>query len=287
MRWRQAHLVAFGAAAILPLGLFATPAAQQQAARSAAPSEVRTLLFELANSMGMLRGLQQEDSILSLEVWAAGTLTSGSERAAVPEYRLSLNYAVPGMRVDYMRTQPDGQTRRVIEVVSGTAAWDETERGRNASPAPPGAVRQRLVQLWTTPFGVVKAARAAGDRATVKTTGDGAVLSFPLPPPVDDIRVNATVRKDASLLVNPHPTALKDLVGTYIVRVETAGPIAVEATYGEYGEWNWSDYRADVMLPRQILRRDGATTFELAIRNTNTYNPYVVMPVPDNLAGSR
>ena len=58
-------------------------------------------MFELANSMGMLRGLQQEDSILTLEHWAKGTMTVGQQRFDVPEYRLSINYAVPGMRVDF------------------------------------------------------------------------------------------------------------------------------------------------------------------------------------------
>jgi hypothetical protein len=108
------------------------------------------------------------------------------------------------------------------------------------------------------------------------------VLSFPLPAPVDDVTVNATVRKDASLVV-PDVAALKALVGTYIVRVETGGAVVSDTTYTEYGDWNWDDYQADIMLPRRAVRKQGDTTLELMTTNTNTYNPYVVMPVPEGV----
>jgi hypothetical protein len=231
--------------------------------------------------MGMLRGLQQEDSIITLEHWAKGTATVGQQRFDVPEYRWSINYAVPGMRVDLTRVGPNGQKQRQIEVVSGAVAWNETERGRNATAAR-DRVKERVVHLWTTPMGVVKAARAAGARAAVKMQGGDMVLSFPLPAPAADVTVNATVRKSASLAV-PDPAALKELVGTYIVRVETTGAVTSDTTYAEYGDWNWDDYQADIMLPRRIVRKQGDTSLELTTANTNTYNPYVIMPVPDNV----
>jgi hypothetical protein len=76
---------------------------------------------------------------------------------------------------------------------------------------------------------------------------------------------------------------MKDLVGTYIVRVETAGAVVTDTTYAEYGDWNWDDYKADIMLPRRMTRKHGDTTLELVTVNTNTYNPYVIMPVPENV----
>lgn len=255
-----------------------------QADRPAAPGttpDVKALVFELANSMGMLRGLQQEDSILSLEQWAKGTMTAGGQRVDLPEHRTSINYSVPGMRVDYRRQAAGGAAARQIEVVSGAAAWNETERGRGATPAR-DKVKERLVYLWTTPMGIVKAARAAGPKATIRSAGGATVLSFPLPAPVNDVMVNATVRKDASLLTRPNPGALPDLVGIYIVRVETAGGVVTDTAYAEYGDWNWDDYKADVFLPRRMTRKHGDTTLDLMMINTNTYNPYVVMPVPEN-----
>ncbi len=260
--------------------LLAPALASAQVTPSTVP-DVKGLLFELANSMGMLRGLQQEDSILTLEHWATGTVTVGQQRFEVPEHRLSINYSVPGMRVDFTVKGQDGQARRSIQVVSGGAAWNEAGRGTNATPVPNGT-RDRLVMLWTTPMGVVKAARLAGANAKVTVSGGSTQLSFPLPAPVNDVTVNATLRRDASL-VAAHPTALKTIVGTYIVRVQTSGAVAMDTTYAEYGDWNWDDYKADIMLPRRITWKFGDQTLELTTKNTNTYNPYVVMPVPENV----
>lgn len=246
------------------------------------PPDVKALVFELADSMGMLRGLQQEDSILTVEQWAKGSMIVGGQRFDLPEHRTSINYGVPGMRVDFRRQAAGGQAERQIEVVSGAAAWNETDRGRGATPAR-DRVKERLVYLWTTPMGIVKAARAAGPRATMKNAGGAIVLSFPLPAPADDVTVNATVRKDAKLLARPNEGALPNLVGTYVVSVETTGGVVTGTTYAEYGEWNWDDYKADIMLPRRMTRKHGDTTLELMTVNTNTYNPYVVMPVPDNV----
>jgi hypothetical protein len=272
-------VLAFAGALIIG-ALTASPGAQQRPAPDSA-GDVKTLLFELANSMGMLRGLQQEDSILTLEHWAKGTMTVGQQKYDVPEYRLSVNYSVPGIRIDVRRQTPGGQPQRQIEVVSGASAWNETERGRNPTAARDRA-KERLVYLWTTPMGIVKAARMAGAKATIRMAGGATVLSFPLPAPADDVTLHATVRKDASLLI-PDEAALKTLVGTYVVRVETAGAVVTDTTYAEYGDWNWEDYQADILLPRRMTRRQGDTTLELVTTNTNTYNPYVVMPVPENV----
>ncbi|MGH9257935.1 MAG: hypothetical protein ACRD3C_25525 [Vicinamibacterales bacterium] len=256
--------------------------AQQRTAPPANPSDVKGLVFEVANSIGMLRGLQQEDSILTLEHWTKGTMTVGGQRYEVPEYRMSINYSVPGMRVDLRRQASGGQAQRQIEVVSGTAAWNEADRGKNATPAR-DRVKERLVYLWTTPMGIVKAASLAGAKATVKAAGGAAVLTFPLPAPADDVTVNATIRRDASVLARPNEQALKTLIGTYVVRVETSGAVVTDTTYAEYGDWNWDDYKADIMLPRRITRKHGDMAVELMTVNTNTYNPYVIMPVPENV----
>jgi len=247
------------------------------------PTDVNTLLFEMANTMGMLRAIQQEDSIITLELWAKGTVTTGGQKSDIPEYRMSVNYAVPGMRVDYQRQMGTGKPQRIIEVVSGGAAWNETDRGIGATPARDQA-KQRAVMLWTTPMGVYKAAKMAGARATMKAAGPNTwTLTFPLPAPAEDVTATATVRQDASLLARPNPAALKILTGTYISQVETTGAVVSQSTYSEYGDWNYEDYLADIFQPRRMTRRAGDTTFDLTTVNTNTYNPYVIMPVPANV----
>lgn len=275
---RTSALLLAGVLAVLPDAAFA----QAGVKPAENPPDVKALVFQLADSMGMLRGLQQEDSILTLEQWAKGTMTVGGQKFDLPEHRTSINYAVPGMRIDYRRQAAGGQAQRQIEVVSGTAAWNEADRGKGATAARE-RLRERLVYLWTTPMGVVKAARAAGPKATVKAAGGAIILSFPLPAPVGDVMAHVTVRKDAGLLARPNPAALATLVGTYISRVDTTGGVVTETTYADYGDWNWDDYKADIMQPRRTTRKQGDMAFELMTVNTNTYNPYVVMPVPDNV----
>jgi len=282
------RIAALATAAVVIVSSLVVPVgAQRPTASTELPATVEDVVGELANSMGMLRGRANndrgsQDSILTLEHWASGSLSVGDQLFDVPEYRMSLNFSYPGMREDLTLTRP-GESERRIEVVSGTAAWNETERGMNATAAA-DEVTARLVRLWTTPFGVVKAAAMAGPFATMERQSDqSAVLSFPLPDPVSNVTVNVTVRKDASLVV-PHAEALLDLVGTYIVRVETTGAVVSETTYAEYGDQNWDDYRADIMLPKRITRTQGDSTLVLTTTNTNTYNPYVVMPVPANVA---
>jgi hypothetical protein len=273
--------VALAVAGVLSVGPMVSARAQQRAAAPGNPPDVKALLFELGNSMGMLRGLQQEDSIITQEYWGTGTVTRGQQRLELSEFRMSVNYAVPGMRVDYTGKGPDGRAQRTIHVVSGNTAWNETERGRNATPAADG-VKPRLVQLWSTPMGVVKAARAAGANAKVTTSGGTTTLVFPLPAPANDVTMTATLRRDASL-VKAHANAMKTLVGTYITRVQTSGAVVSETTYSEYGDWNWDDYKSDIMLPRRAVWKSGDETVDLTTKNTNTYNPYVVMPVPENV----
>ena len=247
------------------------------------PTDINTLLFEMANTMGMLRAIQQEDSIITLELWAKGTMTTGGQKYDVPEYRMSVNYAVPGMRVDYQRQMGTGKPQRTIEVVSGGVAWNETDRGIGATPARDRA-KERAVMLWTTPMGVYKAAKMAGARATMKAAGPNTwTLTFPLPAPAEDVTATATVRQDASLLARPNPAALKILTGTYVAQVDTTGAVVSQSTYAEYGDWNYEDYLADIFQPRRLTRRLGDTTFDLTTVNTNTYNPYVIMPVPANV----
>ena len=282
------RIAALATAAVVTVGSLVIPVrAQRVAASTELPASVEDVVRELANSMGMLRGRANndrgsQDSILTLEHWASGSLSVGDELFDVPEYRMSLNFSYPGMREDVTLTRP-GQSERRIEVVSGIAAWNETEPGMNATAAT-DEVTARLVHLWTTPFGIVKAAAMAGPFVTMeRQDAQSAVLSFPLPDPVSDVTVTVMVRKDASLVV-PHPEALPDLVGTYIVNVETAGAVVSETTYAEYGDQNWDDYRADIFLPKRITRTQGDSTWVLTTTNTNTYNPYVVMPVPADVA---
>jgi hypothetical protein len=238
-----------------------------------APRDLKSTLFNAANAMGMLRGLQQEDSITTFEFWASGTLTEGSEILKVSSYRGSVRFrTVPGMRVDYTGASPGKSPQRRVQVVAGTFAWNETEPGLNPMPAL-DTVPERFLQYAALPQSVVKLATAAGDKASVTFEGDRATVKFPLQE-VDRATVSATL--DAQSLIEKVVIAHGDVV--------------TETTYSGYADLNARDYKADILFPRRIIRkRGGATVLDLTVSKTNTYNPYVIMPVPPAVqqAGAR
>ena len=73
----------------------------------------------------------------------------------------------------------------------------------------------------------------------------------------------------------------------HIEQVESRmGTVTTVTTYAEHGDWNGADYLSDVMFPKRIVQKRGtATTVDLTVTKTNTYNPYVIMPVPDSVKG--
>ena len=68
-------------------------------------------------------------------------------------------------------------------------------------------------------------------------------------------------------------------------RVEVRyGGRVMTTTYADYGDLNEKDYKADVFFPARIVQTvDGQNVLDLTIQKTNTYNPYVIVPVPDNV----
>ena len=228
-------------------------------AGAAAPT-VKEVLYSAADSIGMLRLAAEVDRIATMNYWATGTMMADGKACTLKEYKASVNWLHKGMRVEYTC---EGQPRR-IEVVNGAVAWNETQPGINASPAP-GTAPERQLMIWTLPAGVIKAATAAGAKAQVAMDGGKAVLSFP----VVDVP-GATIRA----IYNPE---------TYLLeRVEARfGTTVMDIAYAQYGDWNGDDYLSDVQFPKRITQKRGtATVLDLTLTKTNTYNPYVVMPVP-------
>ena len=247
-------------------GLFAAAIAVGQApARGAAPPSARgqqatdpkRVIFEMQDSLGMLRGLQQQDSVRRIEYWGTtGAIAVQGRLVPLEKFRVSINYAVSGLRFDMTY---GGQ--REIRVVAEKYAWNENTPGGQATPMP-AAVNERMLQLWLTPIGLAKAA-ADSDTTRVTIENGVTVLSFPV--------AGAMVRAWLNKLYEPE-------------RVEArVGTTLIEAAYTEYGDWN-DNAKADVYLPRRIvLKQGGVTTVDLTIEHTNTYNPYVIMPVPENV----
>src|SRR5207244_11412901 len=117
--------------------------------------------------------------------------------------------------------------------------------------------------LALTPVGMAKAAKAAGDMAKVATAAGVTTLTFPS----NGATITATLNKYME------PVKAQAKLGTTVLDV----------TYDQYGDWN-DDAKADVYLPKHIVQtQNGMTVLDLTITHSNTYNPYVIMPIPANV----
>src|SRR5713101_3722816 len=246
-------------------------------------------------ALGMIRGTQRIDAVSTLEYWGTGSTYAFGQSyrpdlawpAFKVSYHASLSYAVPAMRVDVMRSNPDGLVQgggglplaapqRQIQVVSGRFAWNESLPGggfipgSTATPAP-AALNDRLLQLWSTPFGVLKMAVQAGSRAKVTTEGGATVIAFPLSGTFEGITVKATLNSK-----------------NQVERVEThtdnpvLGDVVTETTYSDYKDLG--EIPSDVLFPSHIVQKQGGfPVLDLTITKTDPNNPYVVFPVPGSV----
>ncbi len=235
---------------------------RQAPSTSATPTtDVKKVIETMQDNLGMLRGMQRNDSINRIEMWGTnGTKTVNGRPVTLSTWKVSLNFTMNGMRFDYM---PQGG-QRTIEVVSDKFAWNEETPGGKATPMP-AALQERQVQLILTPVGMAKAAKAAGDAAKVAVAGGVTTLTFPA--------AGATIT--ATLNKYMEPLKAEARYGTAVLNV----------TYDQYGDWN-DDAKADVYLPKHIVQtQNGMTVLDLTVTNTNTYNPYVIMPIPASVKG--
>jgi glyoxylase-like metal-dependent hydrolase (beta-lactamase superfamily II) len=161
-------------------------------------------------------------------------------------YTATFDFAVPAMRIDLERTNPDTTPVRgggglpllapqqQIQAVNGKVAWNlAVPPGGGAPVATPaaGAAEDRLLTLWTlTPEGVVKAAMA--HNATVA----GRIISFK----IGDTPVKATVG----------PNNLIASVQT-VADTPVLGDTVTETTFS-----NYQDFRG-MKFPMHIVQKQG------------------------------
>jgi len=244
---------------------------------------VKDTLYRIGDGLGMLRDIEERDTILTLDFKATGTLNVAGQSCTLANFRGQLRYSVPAMRLDFACAQADGKPgERHVQVIANAMAWDEAAPGGAATPMP-NAVTDRLMRLWALPQSVYKAGVIAGDKA--KTTLENGVLylSYPLPAPLNGTARVALNTTDAIQLTMD--SGEKYQLGYWVERVELrVGNTVEEFTYSDYAELNEPDYRSEVMFPRHIVeKRNGMVVADIAPQRTNTYNPYVVMPVPANV----
>jgi glyoxylase-like metal-dependent hydrolase (beta-lactamase superfamily II) len=268
-------------------GMLAAPCARAQDAQAV----IKTAEYAL----GMIRGPQRIDAINTLEYWGTGSTYAFGQAyhpgAPWPEFKVtyhaSLSYAVPAVRVDVTRSNPDGliqgggglplaAPQRQIQVVSGKYAWNESVpgagfvAGSTATPTP-DAANDRLLQLWMTPFGVLKMAVKAGSAAKVTTEAGATVITFPLSGALEGITVKATLN------AKNQPERVETRTNDPVL-----GDMVTETTYSDYKDL--SEITTDVPFPSRIVQKQGGfSVMDITITKADTNNPYVVFPVPDNV----
>src|SRR5713101_6967590 len=140
---------------------------------------------------GALKTLQFTGSGANFSVGQNFTPAEPWPRVAVKSYTASINFDTGSMRQELVRemgtTMPRGGgapftgEQRQIQVVSGNFAWNlgaPAQAGGAPPPAAPqpGNAVERMLMLWATPQGFVKAAMA--NNATTRKAKGGTEVSF-------------------------------------------------------------------------------------------------------------
>jgi hypothetical protein len=254
--------------------------------------DAKSVVYNWASHMGMLRGVEEHELAVSLEYQGNGTIQVDGQPCTLKKYRVSSNYQTSGQRTQIECTRSNGQSYSNIEVVSGAYAWNEDIAGAEiiagkgkATPMP-ATVQERLIRLWASPQGAVKAAMAGagiglmamdrdlgrilqGGSSTIGQTsvvweGNKPVVTYPIPGVAG-------------------ATAKATLDNRYMAErvVVTNGTTTTEFVYSDYQDWNNPLNKIEAYYAGKITeRRGGSVIRDLTTKETETGSVYVVMPVP-------
>jgi len=226
-------------------------------------AQPRTGIEAAAEAMGAT-------NLNSIQYSGSGSLYSFGQAASPGErwprwdaktYAVAVDYQTPAMRLETVRAQgehpphggggqPISMDQQTIQVVSGKNAWTE---GGAQPVANPGAVSERLRQLWLTPHGVIKAAIASGAAA------NGNVIALNIE------------GRDVKVTLND-----QNLVDRleYLTTSSVVGDVPVEIMYSDYADYG------GVKFPTHIVeKQDGFETLDVTIRDVKP-NAAVSLEVP-------
>jgi len=229
---------------------------------------------DIGNGATRLPGI---DVVNTMEFRGSGTSYS-SGQAFKTECHVALGYNPAAMRVEMTRTGPGGGApQHIIQTVRENYAWNESELGGGlvsgkgtATPAM-ATLKDRLLQLWTLPHGVVKAALAAGEKTTASTENGATVITFPLSGQLAGITVKATLDSQ-----------------NFVTKVETRpdnpalSNLATETEYSGYADHG--EILTDIKSPGHIVQKQGGRPMlDIQVNMWEANNPYLVFPVPPNV----
>jgi glyoxylase-like metal-dependent hydrolase (beta-lactamase superfamily II) len=160
----------------------------------------------------------------------------------VSSYTATINYATPSARVQMTRRQtvepgrlrPAPVEQKPDQYVSGTTAWNVAAPG--APPAPQAAaVEERVMEIWTTPHGFLRAA-AANNATSQPNAAGGSDVSFTI----------GKTKYTGTINAQNHVERVQTWIDNPIL-----GDTPVEFAYSGYRDFG------GVLFPARILRTQG------------------------------
>ena len=192
----------------------------------------------------------------------------------VASYTASINYETPAARiqmtrkqtVDPARARPAPVDQKPDQYVSGTSAWNmAAPAGAPAGTAPapaaqPAAVEERVMEIWSTPQGFVRAATANNATSTAANGGSEVTFTAGKNKYVGTINDKNEVTRVQTWIDNP-----------------VLGDTPVETTFSDYRDFG------GVMFPGHIVRiQGGHPVLDLTVSAVKA-NPAVDVTVPESV----
>lgn len=254
---RKISLLAVICGLALASGVAAQQGALQTAASTLGVANIKTLQYT-----GAGRNFSVGQNYTPAEPWPA---------VPVKNYTVSANYDTATLRVELLRemgpVMPRGGgapffgEQRQIQLVSGNYAWNAPAAPAGMAAPQPGAQPERMLALWSTPQGFVKAAMA--NNATTRNVRGSTEASF-------------TVGGKYKIVGTINAQGHVDKVQTWIDH-PIVGDMLVETTYTGYKDFG------GVTFPSRIVQtQDGFPSLDVTIASV-TVNPMFDAPVPDNV----
>jgi hypothetical protein len=260
--------------------------------------DLKSVLFNWTWRMGMLRSGAEAELIKTLDYHAeGGTVQVDGQPCTLTKYRVQANYQVPGYRAQIECTRANGQKYSNVETVSGEYAWDEDIPGAELVPGKgkatpkPAALEERLIRLWASPHGAVKAAIAGAAGVTpAQAFGQNPAVLLDKAAAGAKPATTLTWQGEKAVVTFPIPgvagaTATATLDNYLPERVVVAhGTNKTEFVYGGFADFNNPLFKIEALYAGTIVeRRNGNVVRDLKSKVTEIGQVYVVMPVPDSI----
>jgi len=219
-----------------------------------------------------VKGIQVVASGKNFSVGQNYTSSDPWPPVTVKSYNALISYETNSARVELVRemgaVMPRGGgapffgEQRQVQVVSGDYAWNVPPMpGAPAAPAP-DAAPERMLAIWSTTAGFVKAAMA--NNATTTPNGTSTNVAFTIG---GKYKMEGTINADGQV----------EKVRTWIDQ-PIVGDMMIETTYSDY-----KDFGGGLTRPSHVVvTQDGFPSLDLTI-SAITANPAVDITVPDNV----